>query len=677
MLPALVTTLPEKNTQQDSDFFNTRSPEMFINMKPSDIPPFKHPDRIEFVKNELRKCKEGVNINGTLIPPNLYYHLNFHSIPVDELDHTGKVIRVITKPLLRDNDWIIHNDYYQAWKQKKAFIVAGSRQLGKTISLVSLACRELFCYDNAEVMGLFSISADKDTFNKYLQIALSDKSNFLIIPNIDKDLTQTEIRFGLTRKNNEPIVLSRLYTYLTKAGKATEVGAGKSLSFFFFDELAKEPVREVWEAVKPALVSPFGFRCSPFMSFTGGNVEKSQDAINMFTNPDANNVLSFETESIKTGKFMGGWYRQDFKYKTTLAEYLNKPVEGELATIDILVTDFEKANTILDQEQDDARKDKDPNALVKHKMYYPRSLKEMSLSAKESPFKTLEEALRKQQDFLYESKPGRKVKLFKYDGAVHAQDVDTADIYNFPHNASDNLDAPIIVYEEPTAKNTYKLYIAGMDPYNLTLSNNSPSLGAFYLMKRAYGSLNDPFQDTMVCKYVARPTDTINTYLENVQLILEWYKATMLYEVSNDNVLPFFDKQHKAEEFLANAWTLQRTINPKSSTLNSYGLAATTKNQTFWMNCIIEYLNEVVGVDQHGNPILGVSRILDPILIQEMLNWKEDLNVDRIVGFGHMIAYREHLDKFEKPQIPQQEEEEQVTIRYKKRNPWGIGSKSN
>ncbi|PRY38423.1 hypothetical protein CLV58_109150 [Spirosoma oryzae] len=562
--------------------------------------------------------------------------------------------------------------------QDHLFLTDGFTVTHNSDFIVSLTCRELFCFDNAEVLGLFSISQDKDTFNKKFGVAISDKDNFLIVPSIDKDLSQTLIRFGVTRKNNEPIILSQLFTYLTKAGKATEVGAGKSTTFFFFDEIAKEEMQGAWDAVKPALRSSFGgYRNPPLFAFTGGNVEKSKDAIDLFMNPDVNELLSFDTEGKQTGKFMGGWYRADFKNTIPLAQYLNKPVTGELAKLQIQVTDFERANTILDQEQTVAKESKKPGTLAKHKMYNPRTLDEMSLSVTESPFQRYREGLKRHQDWLYETKPGKAVELYTLPGGeVKYTLSEKLPIANFPHKDTDLIeDAPIMLYDEPVHKGSYKLHVGGLDPYNIGQTGTSSSLGALYLMRRHYGGLDDAFQDTMVASYVARP-ERIPMFLKKIKELLDYFEASMLHESSTDAVLDYFDKDYGAETYLAKTWNLKQEIQPNTSYKGTYGVPPTPAFQKAWMNKIIDYISEVIGETDTGKPILGYTRILDPLLIEEMLQWKEDLNVDRVVSFGHMLLYRDSLEKNDKPVVINRTESDQPA-QPKTRSVWGISQKTS
>ena len=67
------------------------------------------------------------------------------------------------------------------------------------------------------------------------------------------------------------------------------------------------------------------------------------------------------------------------------------------------------------------------------------------------------------------------------------------------------------------------------------------------------------------------------------------------------------------------------------------------------MSLIIEYITEVVEVerDEDGNTVkerLGVTRILDPILIKELIKFTPKLNVDRVISFGLTLAMAKSLN---------------------------------
>lgn len=793
-------------------------------MKPSDIPPKGHSDRKAFIDNEINKSIYGITVNGIFIPGGLYWEFNHWKIPVD-IEVKGVIKKEILTPQLRDNSWIIHNAYEEATKQKKILVIGGARQISKTVTLTSLLGRQILLFENTNSLGLYSNTKDIEVTNAYLDVGLANVSEFLSLPVLDKDPKKGLMRIGFKQKDNTNYVYSSLYLRNTDEGKNTEIGAGLTLNFFAFDEIAKHSCAKAIEAVKPALISEFGWRCAPLFCFcvcvgtkvwnnngelvnienlitdngiigfdrsqgsyskedityyqdplqkpcyrietakgtflecsfdhpilyrsrdetygdvkrrgqrkiyfkpckdlkvgnqialieevpifsdkkmwnprlvglligdgsygkdktprlancdkevldyvesnfdvvferghltidgrdykeirirgicqylrelgiytqtkhqktlpenihsfdkesicemlggfydadghithtgialtsmskpllyevkllliklgihsnihnkpihktnllaknpcfslhvedrksvlkfkenitflvkekqrkldlvcdklqskknqipqetkglrferivsivdigikdvynltanntntyiangivthnTGGNVEKSKDAENFFMFPEANNVLPFENEGKKTGLFIGGWYRQDFKRETSLSKYLNVEQGSELDEVKIKVTDFEKANTVLDQEQLDLSKDPDKSKLLKHRMYFPRSIQEMFLSESENPYPR---ELVEQQIKLLESNPiGTAVELYRDNSTKEVKHKLSSKLVNtqFP-NPDWKLfqDAPIVIYDFPKYKDTYGLHFIGCLP---------------------------------------------------------------------------------------------------------------------------------------------------------------------------------------------------------------------
>ena len=71
--------------------------------------------------------------------------------------------------------------------------------------------------------------------------------------------------------------------------------------------------------------------------------------------------------------------------------------------------------------------------------------------------------------------------------------------------------------------------------------------------------------------------------------------------------------------------------------------------KNYILSLIIEYITEVIDVerDESGNIIkekLGVTRILDPLLIKELIKFTPKLNVDRVISFGLTLAMAKSLN---------------------------------
>ena len=453
-----------------TDIFNGGTPEFFINMNPKDIPPKDHKDRGDFVRREKEKCAIGVNIGGVWIPGGLYYHLNYHKLLVDiGKDEAGKTISEVLNPDFRDNDWIIHTEYAQAVREQKGYCLASARQVGKTSCLVSLCARELFITKGSNALVVFGGTEDKQSFTTKLQTAIEYGESFIVVPNIDKDWDKNEIRFGYTKKDNSIALHSKLFIYNSQGGVKTEVGAGKTISFFAMDEIGKYKFRAVWEAVEPAFKGKFGYRASPYFSWTGGDTEKATEAFNFTMNPSAANLLTFKTENKETAKVLFAQHRLDCKEPIPFTDFLTEnKIEfdknnKELQALTIWKSNYKKAEEKTKLEIETKKKDKDPTALVKHTSYYPLCLKDILSKASTSNFK--KEYISQQREYL---KHNLNVMYMETKRDLHTKIPelvlsDKKPITQYPKESWHDGDAPLCVYDLPKYKG-FGVHVIGCLP---------------------------------------------------------------------------------------------------------------------------------------------------------------------------------------------------------------------
>lgn len=115
----------------------SQSKELFINMKKKDIPEWiyglpsseQSSEAQDFWKNELKKCINGVTIDGYHLHPMLYTHVNFVKIPVDIDENT----RYAANVKLRDNEYFFIENFKRAQDLGKNMLMFGTRQFGKAL----------------------------------------------------------------------------------------------------------------------------------------------------------------------------------------------------------------------------------------------------------------------------------------------------------------------------------------------------------------------------------------------------------------------------------------------------------------------------------------------------------------------------------------------------------------
>lgn len=675
-------------TNQETDIFNYKTPEFYINMK--SIPDKTSAERKSFVLEEKRKCREGININGVFIPGGLYMHLNYYYLEGDSRTNPGK--KEVMHPTLRDNEWIIFNDHAECVKSGKIYLLFGGRQISKTECETSLCLREISLFKNTEAIALFANSQYRDNFVKKMRTAIQYGEKFIIIPNIDKDWNKDEIRFGLTKPDNTIDLRALLYIYNTQEGKKIQIGSGKTPSFMLIDEAAASPFKAVVDTLEPALLTDSGnLRCAPMITFTGGETEKAEDAKTMVEAPDKEKQFTTTLEDGKVigGRFMDGRYRKDCKKQTTISEYTQKKTDTWLDNYPIFVTDFKYAEEKIQKERDEASKSPDKTTLQLKKIFFPLSLDDVFL--KESGNKFPIEVIKAHQNFLKEKYSPLCVEFYRdIKGEVQWKHSDKRPINKFPIKPSDDKDAPVLIFEQPVKNAPHYTYCIGVDLIHNDDSNDKVvSLFSLYVYKRMLNPL-DRFKNQVVCSVAYRPKSLEETH-ELALMIAEYYNAIegVLPEASEQSFFQYFFLKKKGH-FLANSFDLQSEIAKRNVKGGKKGLAPTTVNQNHYMNLLVEEANkEYIDIDEEGNEILsyGVTKEYDVMLLEEYKEYKRhtagrgvhDGNFDRVISRGCAETLARYYDaKYPiASQIPNRNKEIVVERDYQRTMFGEIKKKSN
>lgn len=411
------------------------------------------------------------------------------------------------------------------------------------------------------------------------------------------------------------------------------------------DEIGKAPFLKVYEAIKPAITGRFGLRCSPMLTFTSGDIEKVRDAKKIFLNPSIYDCKEFGEK--KHGLFISGEYQFRFKRETTFGKYLNKDLGKELNDMLFLESDFEKANIELDEEEATSKKE-DVSLYHQRKMYSPRVVDDMFIDGFNNPFSHLTEDLEALELYLTNNTSNiKEIELEEDRGTIKKIDTKKRQIVDYP---SKNLshaekDAPICIIEEPVKANG-KLYVAGLDPFNTIKTDESASLGSWYIIKKRMANYDDPYSERIVAWYNGRKS--IKHFRDTFLHALMYYggnsgNITALHEASDDTLTQWFDEQSLAY-LLEDTFNLSREINPNSTNYNMKGLRATPKTQKYMLSKILDYLEEELPDGR-----LGLWRIPDVYLVKQLRNFDGSLSdTDAIVAFGHALMHFYKDDKFTK-----------------------------
>jgi hypothetical protein len=628
----------------------------------TDIPPDGTSELEELVNWEIDKCLGGVRLDNVDISGWIYWHLNHWYIRDDYEDKYGNVQRGKMRASCRDNEWEVGCYLEQCRVEKKGYMHIGVRQFGKSEIMASYMGYHAELFENTQNVVVGGNDDDLQMIRDKIDFGIKNIWKGLQIPKLDKDSKKNMVRLGFKEKGGEDQIWSYLVVRNVSEGNKTEGPAGVTAKAYATDEIGKFAFAASFEAAKPAFKSKFGWRCVPLLFGTGGSFDKGADAERFFKNPEANNLLAVidpETGE-KTAIFMSGLYRIDCKYATTLGDYLRATGKIDWATpnldqIPMMVSDKEKARELIMKERAEKAKDPDKSELQKLIMYYPLTPKECFLSSAVNPFPV--QAAQAHLDYLNQNNiTGRYVRFYRDSaGKVRTSYADSHDrpISDFPTKGNLGKDCPMVIWEEPISNAPRGLYVAGADPYNNDVSDWSDSLGTLTIWKRMTDVAGETYQDMPVATLASRPT-LMNTWHEQVEMALEYYNAVCFPENAAGTFIQYFESKNKGH-MLGQGFNIAKEINPNTRANQGgkiYGLSPTIQNINYCMSLLIEYCKEQIQVGTHPEtrePIykLGVTRILDPALLKEIIKYNPDEgNYDRIVAVRHALAYAKHLDKY-------------------------------
>ena len=629
------------------DYHNLQYSEWFINQKR--IPDKASAEHKEFFDFHKEVCINGCTLDGVYINPFLYWHLNFWHTEVDTIDEYGRINQKYSNPLLRDNEWLVTNEIDRAHKEKKGLVILGIRRFAKSVIEASYIGHGATFDENSQniIAGLNApdIKLITDKIDKGLNF-LPPEWRWQRV----EDNWKNQVTLGIKTKSGTRIPFSQILIRNLDGGNNEEAIAGTKPRRLIIDEIGKGNFLRGLQAAIPGFTTPFGWGCSPILTGTGGDMKMFMDAKSLMFDVDNFNFLTYNNakdEKRIHGLFISHKYRMEAKEESTLGNFLQKKKGSSLYEIPMLVSNEEKATEITNDILERLKKAGDRVAYLKEKMYYPQDVDDIFLNEDTNIF-DIEAAKRQKFRLQSEEKTGTPVILYDDGEGVKHEFTDKVPITNFPLKQNDLKDAPVIIYEFPIENPPYGLYVAGIDPYRQGKSAYSSSLGSVYIYKRMHAISGEKYQDMFVASYCARP-EKKETWEEQARYLIKYYNARALCE--NDEI-SFIDHMiNKGDaHYLERQPQWLKEIVPHTTVRRDYGIhRSSEKIRDFLHSCLKKYTEEVVHQETNDegevvSEIKGMAKILDPVLLEEMIQYNETGNFDRIIAAELAIALAMKLD---------------------------------
>lgn len=673
------------------------SKEMYINMNPRDIPkwnPNKHffeqdPVVIQFWSEELNKIKNGVTINGYYMHPWMYFHLNFFRTPIPQKDGSEPNIQ----PDLRDNEWFFAENLVKCVNTEnpnfysKAMLMYGTRRFGKSVILASLAHWRTITKFNSFGSIIGGSSSDINALTSKIKTSMTYIDKPLQIDILKQEWDNGETTFGIKEDASNPITFSTLIVQNLESGakSKTQKTAGLAPSVSIYDEIGKYAFLKPYLAALPSFKTPYGFKCVTVLAGTGGEADLSKDAVDVLSNPEAYDLLPMDWDllennidpehiSWKRRKFATYFpgqmaYEEGFiKQPKAFSRFLGLDDADELDKIMIHTTNWENNTKLLKDKIEEAKKiggTKGQLLEQQRRVQYPIDPEDCFMSSEDNPFPAIE--AKRHRDFLIESgDTGKKVTLMQDSSGKIFYELNNKDLAEYPHSGG-FIDAPIVLYEElPGEKPVDYLYVGGFDDYKQEESGTD-SIGSFHIYKVNIGM--DKWCGRIVASIASRP-DPHNKLYRQIFLLMQAFNAKVFMENADMGFKEYMDRKRATDLWLVESMDFKSDMSQRSQGKRRYGWAPTPENIKFLFGLFLNYTRqEFTILDEEGKEktILGVQMINDIGLLDEIISYRKDNNVDRMTSFmsclgyefylfnNYMLPTAKNIKKREEPKVVKQE----------------------
>lgn len=616
---------------------------------------------LEYYFKEFKKLRDGILVDGYYISGWMYYHINIFVTPIPHAVYNEKSGMYenkdkIINPPLRDSDVMIFENHERQKKENYLFMfIAATRRAAKT-TLEASKLSHAATIGKKELLCAGGSGKDLGQLSKNFKIDVQHKHPAFATLPVTADWT-VKVELGLKDKQNKTILLSTLNIINTDEGNNVEVLAGFTPDEFLYDEAMKSKFIEALQGLKPALKGAEGLvRCYGILSGTGGDDSLSEDGYKVLNDPEGNSVLPMQWDLLERGvdkedftwtedkqkpfgTFIPGQCCVDMpKKESTLADYLNRPDAKNLKKIKLKITDWKQANENIKNSRDKIIGNK--IAHTKEVVYMPIRPAEIFMSGKINPF-PVSEAKAHREHLMRTGLWDKRREIYKDSAGKIRIELTNKELASFPHKGG-FIDAPALIFENPPEdKPKYGTYTAGFDDY-ATDDSTTTSVSTFYIMKNKI--LGDPFSEKIVASISFRPEKHDWVY-QKWLLLCEAYglDTTVFGENFNYNFKDYLEKRHVADTYLAPGLDFSQSFNISNNGKRKTGWdPRTTKKHLF--DLFVDHCNEEFEIeDEQGNvsTVKGVQKIDDIGLLDEIIGWGENVNVDRITAamgaFGYLF----------------------------------------
>lgn len=596
---------------------------------------------------EKRRCYEGYvrESDGEWVTGFNYWFMNYCPMMVNKLiEGRKKAIRTEAFPFFFEGIYWRFHYLWQAREGGKHAIELAKRGCAKSYSLAAIMSHNLILGESEEsnrrvitVLTAYQkeyLKDDKDgTLSKFKPSINFSFAN-TPFPHLMLKNSPNEMSWQMGYKDEYGVEKGSLNQVLAVSAKDDSEKLRGKRGWILFEEMGSfKGLLSLYDITRKSVED--GDYTFATMYLVGTAAESESDfssAKTLLYNPDGYNILSIDNvfDRPKQGKPKFGFF---FPSYINRAGCYNKDGVSDVvkALIEILIARYK------------AKYSADPKSVLRVIAEDPITPAEAIIKVKAAyfPITALTERLSQLDQDIHAYDDVYVGKLVQNSNGVEF--TPTSDIPIRKFGVENDTPGAVEIFEMPEKDRNGKVphtrYIIGHDPVDNDQAESSSLSSTFVL---------DLWTDKIVAEYTGRQSFADDNF-EIVRLLCLFYNAKCLYESNKKGIFAYFSKMNcthllaDTPEFLRD----KQLIKYSSFGSNAKGVNASAAINAYANNLIRDWLMKPVTIIQNIDgedvevTVYNLNFLRNRALIEELIAFNPEINVDRIRALGMVMLYRE------------------------------------
>lgn len=596
---------------------------------------------------EKRRCYEGYvrESDGEWVTGFNYWFMNYCPMMVNKLiEGRKKAIRTEAFPFFFEGIYWRFHYLWQAREGGKHAIELAKRGCAKSYSLAAIMSHNLILGESEEsnrrvitVLTAYQkeyLKDDKDgTLSKFKPSINFSFAN-TPFPHLMLKNSPNEMSWQMGYKDEYGVEKGSLNQVLAVSAKDDSEKLRGKRGWILFEEMGSfKGLLSLYDITRKSVED--GDYTFATMYLVGTAAESESDfssAKTLLYNPDGYNILSIDNvfDRPKQGKPKFGFF---FPSYINRAGCYNKDGVSDVvkALIEILIARYK------------AKYSADPKSVLRVIAEDPITPAEAIIKVKAAyfPITSLTERLSQLDQDVHAYDDVYVGKLVQNSNGVEFTPTSDVPIRKF--GVENDTPGAVEIFEMPEKDRSGKVphtrYIIGHDPVDNDQAESSSLSSTFVL---------DLWTDKIVAEYTGRQSFADDNF-EIVRLLCLFYNAKCLYESNKKGIFAYFGKMNcthllaDTPEFLRD----KQLIKYSSFGSNAKGVNASAAINAYANNLIRDWLMKPVTIIQNVDgedvevTVYNLNFLRNRALIEELIAFNPEINVDRIRALGMVMLYRE------------------------------------